>query len=281
MLDLAVGARLWRLGERLDQATSIDEGIEVLQMVGEVIGISRPGVVDDISSNHPVRDARGRRLNDQFGWPSESADRWYNHSYLRQYPLYLRSRFETLPFAAIETQMWEDIMPLTFSQQLMRRETKTLGVTAFVVVPVHLPLGRVGVVLWGACQPVDVDDIIARYRYPLLAIGYGFMSLLRRPYQPQIELGDLTALTERQIDCLYWAASGKTVRETAMILAISSHTVREHLRLAMHRLRAGNIAHVVAIAAQFGIIGAVRGRSAPSRIDGVGKVTALHIDGET
>ena len=66
---------------------------------------------------------------------------------------------------------------------------------------------------------------------------------------------ELSYLSDRQIDCLYWLANGKTIHETAVILDISAHTVRQHLRVIVERLRAVNTVHAVALAAQFGIIG--------------------------
>lgn len=61
-------------------------------------------------------------------------------------------------------------------------------------------------------------------------------------------------LTPREIDCLSWAAKGKTRWETAHILKVSDSTVRFHLENARNKLAAGNVTHAVALGVRDGII---------------------------
>lgn len=53
-------------------------------------------------------------------------------------------------------------------------------------------------------------------------------------------------LSRREIDVLTWAAAGKTVADTALILSLSAHTVRTYLEMARARLNALNTTHAVA-----------------------------------
>ncbi|WP_157944668.1 helix-turn-helix domain-containing protein [Mangrovicella endophytica] len=69
-----------------------------------------------------------------------------------------------------------------------------------------------------------------------------------------IEEISATSLSGRQIECLYWAAQGKTSNETAMILDLSVFTVNNHLREAAIRLNAANRTHAVAMALRLGMI---------------------------
>jgi DNA-binding CsgD family transcriptional regulator len=62
------------------------------------------------------------------------------------------------------------------------------------------------------------------------------------------------ALAPREIDVLRWAARGRTVRDTAEILALSERTVRFYLELARSKLNALNTTHAVAIALDEGLI---------------------------
>jgi DNA-binding CsgD family transcriptional regulator len=62
------------------------------------------------------------------------------------------------------------------------------------------------------------------------------------------------SLTRRERQCLQWVALGKTVWETATILALSERTVRFYLDLARHKLGATNITHAVAQAITLGHI---------------------------
>jgi len=53
------------------------------------------------------------------------------------------------------------------------------------------------------------------------------------------------ALSEREQECLNWAAMGKTAFETSIILGISERTVRHHLETSRKKLDASNITHAV------------------------------------
>lgn len=56
------------------------------------------------------------------------------------------------------------------------------------------------------------------------------------------------SLTGRQLECLRWAAEGKTTAEIALILSLSEDTVGHHFRIAQERLGAANRVQAVAIA---------------------------------
>ena len=55
-------------------------------------------------------------------------------------------------------------------------------------------------------------------------------------------------LSPRQVECLEWAAQGKTIIEISMILGISLASVKSYLDAARYRLNAVNVTHAVAIA---------------------------------
>ncbi len=61
-------------------------------------------------------------------------------------------------------------------------------------------------------------------------------------------------LTAREIECLKWAADGKTEWEISAILQISEHTADKHLANAHFKLGAANRAHAVALAIRWGFI---------------------------
>jgi DNA-binding CsgD family transcriptional regulator len=59
-------------------------------------------------------------------------------------------------------------------------------------------------------------------------------------------------LSPREIECLAWAAQGKTYAETAMLLGISYGTVKTNLDMARYKLGAVNVTHAVALAILYG-----------------------------
>lgn len=61
-------------------------------------------------------------------------------------------------------------------------------------------------------------------------------------------------LTEREKECLYWAAQGKSSEETAIILNIKPASVLSYRRLLKAKLNCYNIAQAVYKAAQLGIL---------------------------
>lgn len=56
------------------------------------------------------------------------------------------------------------------------------------------------------------------------------------------------SLTPREIQVLQYAAGGKTVRETALLMDLAPGTVKNQRAAAMRRLKAVSLTHAVAIA---------------------------------
>lgn len=69
---------------------------------------------------------------------------------------------------------------------------------------------------------------------------------------------DPVKLSPREVECLKWAAAGKTVAETAIILSLADKTVRFYLDLARVKLNATNITHAVAKALRLNLISGPR-----------------------
>ncbi|HHX0887812.1 TPA: helix-turn-helix transcriptional regulator [Pseudomonas aeruginosa] len=65
-----------------------------------------------------------------------------------------------------------------------------------------------------------------------------------------VESKEATALTEREEEIIYWVSQGKTNADIALILGISSNTVRNHLYNASEKLSASNRTELVSFVAQ-------------------------------
>jgi DNA-binding CsgD family transcriptional regulator len=61
-------------------------------------------------------------------------------------------------------------------------------------------------------------------------------------------------LSPRELECLQWAACGKTIQDTGDILGISRRTVKFYLEIARHKLNAVNLTQSVAKAVALGLI---------------------------
>ncbi len=61
-------------------------------------------------------------------------------------------------------------------------------------------------------------------------------------------------LSQREEQCLIWAARGKTYQEVADIVGVSLGSVKTHLDTARHKLRCINLTHAAAVAVATGVI---------------------------
>ena len=59
-------------------------------------------------------------------------------------------------------------------------------------------------------------------------------------------------LSPRELECLAWAAQGKTYGEISTMLGISFGTVKTNLDIARFKLGAVNVTHAVALAILYG-----------------------------
>lgn len=92
---------------------------------------------------------------------------------------------------------------------------------------------------------IDVDAV-ARGQ---IACGYALARLAAARPGP-----DDDPLSERERECLFWVAEGKTTAEVAVILAVSANTVNSYVAHAIHKLAARNRAMAIAGAIRRGIV---------------------------
>jgi DNA-binding CsgD family transcriptional regulator len=62
------------------------------------------------------------------------------------------------------------------------------------------------------------------------------------------------SLSERERECLFWVAEGKTTEEVAMILGVSANTVNKYIANTIQKYSAGNRVMAMAMAIRSGII---------------------------
>ncbi len=83
-------------------------------------------------------------------------------------------------------------------------------------------------------------------------------ALHQAPAPTLIDMGvsdiDLEKITRREMDCLHWAARGKTNWEIGEILGVSQNTVRYHMKNAFKKLSAKTRARAVSKALSAGIV---------------------------
>jgi DNA-binding CsgD family transcriptional regulator len=124
-----------------------------------------------------------------------------------------------------------------------------------ITVPIHLPGRRFAFV--SAIRDCSDDDwaaLVRSARDTLFLVAHHFHSATFDRFQSPFPQRVPGALSTRELECLTWAAHGKTAEDIACILGRSVETVRVHLKRAGTKLAASNRAHAVAKAAHLGLI---------------------------
>ena len=219
----------------------------------------RVAACDDIASSQQMVDADGLLVNAEvFGWTADG-DRWWEERRLAlNSPLPRACRYESEPFWCNETGA-RTIWPNFYLDQLsfvdFRRYVRA---AATIVVPVHLPFAQIAA---ASFSPIDltITDLSAE----IALFGELFATLSRRflgGYASVMRthhwIPSDCRLSKREVECLRWAAIGKTDKEIGLILSLSHATVRYHVQRAGERLNAVNRSQAVFKAGQLGYLGA-------------------------
>lgn len=100
-------------------------------------------------------------------------------------------------------------------------------------------------------HPVAAEVALTHASRLILAAG---RIALMRIFKSALEHVKDQTLTPRELQCLKWAALGKTGADTAKILMVSEATVAFHLKNAISKMHAASKAHAVALALSRGWI---------------------------
>jgi DNA-binding CsgD family transcriptional regulator len=179
------------------------------------------------------------------------SDAWVDHYKARQFqvidPVLEHGFASILPFD------WRQLMRDRRDVRAMFGESVEFGVgRQGLSFPVRGRLGDAALfTITGMHADRDWDATLQRYMrdFQILALH-----IHDKVVRTQGDGQHHVSLTRRECQCLQWVALGKTVWETATILALSERTVRFYLDLARHKLGATNITHAVAKAIAIGLI---------------------------
>ncbi|MGE4323719.1 MAG: LuxR C-terminal-related transcriptional regulator [Sphingobium sp.] len=223
-----------------------------LRTIGEVLGLSRVGFVPDIARPYisPAADAFFRRQ----GWPDDLLRLWWERRGPIKTGLYVRCRFAALPFVV-------EIGPrggerMRGDEREMARLFRAHGLDVLLAVPVHLPRGRIALLVFAGNAPAaGVRATLADRMPDLLAAAHLQAAAWERAFPQAAMVEELSRLTPREWDCLRLLAQGCRDGEMARLNGIAVTTVRYHIDNVVRKLGAVNRTHAVALAAQFGMIG--------------------------
>jgi LuxR family transcriptional regulator, quorum-sensing system regulator CciR len=245
---------------RIADANDVRRAAEALHRIAMDFAQMRVAPAHDIADKRTPVDANGSILaRDVFGWNAEDKVWWKNSRIALDSPLTSACRFESEPFW-VNAEGFRTRQPNPYLDAIDLGHFEQRAMTqAAIVVPVHLAFGQIGAVSF---NPVDRSKTDLSEDY--LAYGDAFGLYARTFISSYVHaMGGLqrlppgSRLSKREVECLRWAAIGKTDLEISMIMSRSRATVRFHIHNASTKLDAVNRSQTVFKAAQLGYISLV------------------------
>ncbi|QQO20597.1 LuxR family transcriptional regulator [Bradyrhizobium diazoefficiens] len=166
-------------------------------------------------------------------YPSRWTAHYLRHHYERFDPVVVRALRDPQPF-----EWGLGIGPATHSEleSELFEEAARFGIRHGFTIPVHDSRGAVAAVTFAADdQRPRFKRSIYLHEQILQLMAMYFHAHARRKLVTD-ELINGSRLSPREIECLKWAAQGKSAWETGRILGISRHTVAFHLDNAKAKL---------------------------------------------
>ena len=191
-----------------------------------------------------------------FGWEDRPDVWWRNSRLALDSPLTMACRFENDPFW-VNADGFRTRLPNPVVTQIDLNNFEARAFTrAAIVVPVHMAMGQIGAVSFVPSDPnkTDLGPEFDRYAEALGIYARGFIVSYVHAMASPRPLGSDPTLSKYEVECLRWAAIGKTDEEICMIMSRSRATIRYHLKNASVKLNAVNRSQTVFKAAQLGYL---------------------------
>lgn len=246
--------------------SDIRPAAEALREIAKELGNFRVAACANIASKTPMCDGEGEILAfSVFGWPA-SKEQWWKKPLLALIsPLTAACRYESEPFWADRSGIYTRAPNPLVDQIDLSLFAEEVNAKAVIVVPVHMPFGQIGVVSFSPIDNgrQDLSEEFASYADQLEYHSRRFVNGYTRVTSQRPWIAKNCRLSKREVECLRWAAVGKTDVEISLILHRSCATVRFHIHNAATKLEAVNRSQTVFKATQLGYLGNVAAVMAP------------------
>ena len=191
-----------------------------------------------------------------FGWGGNGREWWRTDGLALNSPIPMACRYESEPFWINATGIYARHDNKFLEQIDLSKFEERARTHAAIVVPVHLPFGQVGAVSYNPTNTSELDlaEKFAAHGEELGLYAQTFVRSYINVTERTPVLPIRSKLTKREVECLRWAALGKTDHEISMILERSRATVRFHIRNATQKLDAVNKSQAVFKATQLGYL---------------------------
>lgn len=249
-----------RFRQQLGQQATLGEAAALLAEYAGTLGWGLAAFHPDMDRNGLPRTASGEFVAVAMGWSADYVKAWVDQRMGLDCPVTRRCGRSMDPFVwdcDPDSDAWKDT-PLSGEQRRILKSYKdSVHGDGAVTVPVHRPGGKTGYVSWFSRDP---GSLLRRYRdtwRDTYLISHAFITrvdALEGAARRREATAAADTLSLREIECLSWAARGKTEEDIGTILGRSRETVHFHLGNASRKLGASNRTHAVAIACALGLI---------------------------
>ena len=217
------------------------------------------GGCHNIATMEPMRSQSEALLGDEvFGWSDRERQIWIgNPKVVLDSPLISACRYEADVFWANTDGFYSKTTTRFLDYIDLSNFERRTGVKAAIVAPVHLPMGHIGVVFYTPRDPRrrDLSEVFETYADLLSTCARVFISSYSRVLCCGRDLPSRLKLSRKEVECLQWAAYGKTDAEIGIIMSRSPSTIRFHIQNVSQKLNTVNRGQTIYKAAQLGFIG--------------------------
>jgi LuxR family transcriptional activator of conjugal transfer of Ti plasmids len=182
--------------------------------------------------------------------PAAWMSRYIGERYYEVDPVLQTALRVSLPFQWDDTFARETWTP---AQETMMSEAREHGICQGLLVPIHGPGGPALLSLVsGEPDRQLFSRLVETHRYVALIVALHVHEAIRTSLFREAA-NSAPRLSRREVECLRWAAAGKTSWEIGTILGIAERTVNAHLGSVMRKLQVHSRAHAIALAFQTGV----------------------------
>ncbi|MEP1230739.1 MAG: LuxR C-terminal-related transcriptional regulator [Litorimonas sp.] len=214
----------------------------------------------NIAAKSPMVDGEGNILaSSVFAW-IEADDIWWKRPQMAlNSPIPRACRYEAEAFWCNAKAIHSRGQNMLLGDIDLSKFSDHVGPAALICVPIHMPFGQIGAVSFSVPDQGkdDLSDEFEKHGYELENLARVFVTSYVKVMDQRNWIPKNCKLSKREVQCVSWAALGKTDREIALILSRSCATVRFHLHNAAKKLDAVSRSQTVFKASQLGYLGAV------------------------
>ena len=230
-----------------------------IERAGRDMALPYIAVSADISDPAPMIGPDGKPLAETvFRWLNPDFAYWKDRSFALRASLIQVFRVCAEPFYFHQGRLgsWRDVRALDeVNAHLDPQDYAGHGIGGAIAAPIHSPLGAIGAVVWATGDAaLDVPVIFAARAAVLHLLSLKFISAYRDAVQAHAP-SESVEFTRREIQCLKWAAAGKTDAEIATIMSVSVPTIRFHMTNASRKLGVSGRSQTIRLATNLGYIG--------------------------